>query len=544
MFYAVSRSLKAAGSDPYLISGFEILAYFCALTFAFRLLVTLKNSIDLRKMLKPQGIHGWLGDINSYHPKSLGLYTDNRDANGLFLGSMKHGRRELPLFYKGDSHGLILAGTGAGKTSSLSKGWVVGLGKHHNRIVTAKGPDIAISTYRYLTEELKHLVVCIDPYRLLKPFGIQSDDFNPCDMLVELADKESPDIFDKARELAFTLIPETIGDSGDNKIFRSVSRQLVIDVLVFLAVDQAETGELVCNLPFLRTLSTSSTEDMIAVFERMSIMPDYGGAISRAGKRHLSQFKNNMKSAQSFIVEMQEALAIFEPCTPLGQSFEHSTFNASDIKNPNKNLTVFIILPPEKSGTIDQAAGIILNTLCTVAIEADSFQPQVTIIADEFENMSAQPIPVIEKILKIGRTRGVRLMAFVQDGQSLKARYGELSSMFWTQSSLRIAMDIRSVDEAEEYSKLSGQRAVVTDSANVSETADEYGVGIKEEAIPLLRPDEFTRMPKFTAVIWKDNNPPLISNLVHYKMVSPWHTQIDDVPGAPPETDFPVKFKF
>ncbi|MBL4761027.1 MAG: type IV secretory system conjugative DNA transfer family protein [Mariprofundaceae bacterium] len=544
LLYLISRSLNAAGADAIFVWMFELGAGFCGLVLTVRLLGRIVSLFENRRLRKATGIYGWVERLNSHHPKKLGLHTDNKDGNGLLLGSIKRHWRDVPIFYKGDSHGLILAGTGAGKTASYSKIWAVSLGKHHNRIITAKGPDICIATYRYLTEELKHHVVCIDPYRLLKSYGIESDDFNPCDMLVKLADNRSSDIFDKAREISMCLIAEEIGASGENKIFRSVSRQIISDVLMFLAVEQADTGELVCNLPYLRTLSTSSTEDLIEVFQRMSIMPDYDGAIARAGKRFYSQFKNNLKSAQSFIVTMQEALAIFEPSTPLGKSFEHSTFKASDLKNPNKNMSVFIILPPEKSGSIDEAAGIILNSLCTTVIEADSFYPQCTIIADEFENLSNSPIPVIEKVLKIGRTRGIRLMAFCQDGQSLRARYGALSSMFWTQAAITLAMDIKSVDEAEEYSKRSGQRSIMTDSANVSEYNDGYSVSIKEEGIPLLRQDEFNRMPKFTAALWKDANPPLMLDMIHYKMVDPFVLQIDDVPNAPPEGSFPIKFKF
>lgn len=544
LFYVISRSLDAAGADPLIVRGFELGAAFCGILVAVRMLGGIINTFGNRRLLKAKGIHGWVEKLNSHHPKTLGLHTDNKDGNGLLLGSIKRWRRDVPVFYKGDGHGLILAGTGAGKTASLAKGWVVGLGKHHNRIITAKGPDICIATYRYLTEELKHHVICIDPYRLLKPFGIDSDDFNPCDILVELAEKRSPDILDKAREIAMCLITEQVGASGDGIIFRRISRQAIADILVFLAVEQAATGELCCNLPRLRTLSTSSTENLIEVFQRMSIMPDYGGTIARAGERFHSQFKNNLKSAQNFIVEMQESLAIFEPCTPLGKSFEHSTFKASDLKNPNKNMSVFIILPPEKTGIIDEASGIILNTLCTAAIEANSYLPQITIIADEFENQSSGIIPIIERVLKIGRTRGIRIMAFCQDAQSLRARYGQLASMFWTQSAITLAMDVRSVEEAAEYSKRSGQRSIVTDSANVSEDNDGYSVAIKEEGIPLLRQDEFNRMPKFTAALWKEANPVLMLNLIHYRSVDPWVHQIDDVPNAPPEGSFPIKFKF
>lgn len=541
--FGLYKGLKAMEAHDVLLYLFGGGALFCALLTSFRLVRDVQVGIALKRLLKPGGIHGRVEQLNGYDPRSLGLHTDNEDGNGLMLGHLMGSPAPELIYYKGDGHGLIAAGTGAGKTSSLSKGWTVGLGKHHNRIITSKGVDIAVATYRFLTQELKHHVVCIDPYRLMAAHGIQSDDFNPCDILVDLAEKESADIFDKAREIALCLIPEGLEASGENKIFRSVGRQFISNVLIYLAIEQAETGELCCNLAYLNRLLNSGTEDLLEIFSRMAIIPHFDGAVARAGKRFLSQFKNNPKSAQSFITETQEGLTIFEPATPIGKSCEYSTFKLSDIKNPNKNVTFHIILPPEKSGINDTFAGLALNSICTTAIEADSFHPQVTIIADEFENLSTAPIPVIERVLKIGRTRGVRLFAFIQDQESLKARYGQLSSMFWTQAAVFMAMDIRNVEEAEEYSKRAGQRAIVTDSATIPKQGGEFDVSVNEEGIPLIRLDELTRMPKFTAILFKEQNPPLMLDLVHYKQIDPWIYRIDDVPGSPAEGHFPIEYR-
>ncbi|MEO1748408.1 MAG: type IV secretory system conjugative DNA transfer family protein, partial [Pseudomonadota bacterium] len=507
VFYTSFQAMDAHFVYLYMFGGS---ALFCALVATLRLLRDIKNSIRFRWLLKPKGVHGRVEHLNSHDPTTMGLHTDNHDRNGLPLGHLRGSKAKKLLWYKGDGHGLIAAGTGAGKTVSLSKNWAVALGKHHNRIITSKGVDIAVATYRYLTQELGHEVINIDPYRLLKQHSIPSDDFNPCDILVDLAKRQSTDIFDKAREIALCLIPEVLGASGENKIFRSVGKQFITSTLIYLAIEQSETGELVCNLAYLNRLLNSGTDDLLDVFQRMSIIPHYDGAIARAGKRFVSQFQNSPKSAQSFITEAQEAIAIFEPATPIGQACEYSTFNASDIKNSDKNITINIILPVEKSGINDQFAGLVLNSLCTLAIEADRFHPQVTIIADEFENLSSAPIPIIERVLKIGRTRGVRLFAFIQDQESLAARYGQLASMFKTQAAIFMAMDIRSVDEAEEYSKRSGQRAIVTDSANMAEDNSDYGVSVKEEGVPLMRLDAFTRMPKFTAVLFKEQYAPLM----------------------------------
>jgi len=595
ILYGAYASLKSAGADPlflYMTGGGAALCG--ALTF-WRVAGEIKSALDRRQLLKPSGLHGRVETLNANHPDTLGLHLDNGDGNGIPLGvisSEESGQSpawkrkikavvgawlakpireqagpgwQMPttylgllrffrilsgswknsiVYYKGDGHLLIAAGTGGGKTSSLSKPTCVSLGKHHNRIVTSKGVDLAVSTYRFLTQVLGHDVVCIDPFRLLKSHGIKSDDYNPCDILVELAARQSPEIIDKAREIALVLIPEDLKASGENAIFRSIGRQFMSCALIHLAIEQEATGELCCNLAYLNKRLSGSTNDLMALFYDMALNDDFGGVVSRAGNRFIDMFKNVPKSAQSFATQAQDALEIFEPASMIGRSCEHSTFRASDIKNPNRNMTIHIVLPPEKSGLNDAFAGLCLNTLATICIEADSYHPPVTIIADEFESLSPSAgLPIIERVLKVGRSRGCRLMAYVQDLESLRARYGDLTNMFKTQSAIFMAMDVRSVDEAEEYSRRAGQRSVITDTASVDDKTGEISLSIKEEGVPLLRSDELTRMKKFRAIVMKEQYPPQLHDLLHYRCVDPWAFQIDDVPGSPPEGVFEITQK-
>lgn len=447
------------------------------------------------------------------------------------------------MYYDGDASGLFICGTGGGKTSSLAKPIRLALGAERNAIITSKGVDMAVSTHRFLTEELGQTVACIDPHRLLKKHGLKSDDFNPTEGLVELAEQRDVDLIEKAREVAQVLLPEPAGGSGDNKIFRSVGRQFITWCLVYLAIEQADTGFLCCNLAYLYRMLNDGPDVLLGFFQEMAMCPDFDGVISMAGKRFAGKFKNAPKSAESFLTEAQEALAIFDPVSMIGKSVEYSTFNAADLKTPGKKITVHIVLPVEKSESNNVFIALCLNTLISQCIEAGRFEPRVTIIADEFENISTAPIPIMERLLKAGRTLGIQLFAFIQDLKGLEARYKELTSMFITQSAILMVWDVRSVEDAEMFSKRAGQRSIVTDSASLPNTGGDYSVSVKEEGIPLLRVDQFTQMPKFQAVLFKEQHPPMIVDLVHFKEVDPWVHQIDHVSGALPEPEFRVRYK-
>lgn len=542
IFYGGYAALKSSGADPVYLYMTGGIAGFCATMAGIKFLLETKDWFRLRRMLRPQGIYGTTRKLNDLTPKEIGLKTKNPKGKGMAIGAQNGKRLQKLMFYDGDSHGIYVSGTGGGKTNSLSKNFRLSLGADVNAIITAKGEDMAVSLYRFLKDELGQQVVCLDPYRLMKKHKIKSDDFNPCERLIKLARKRSPDIFEKAREIAAVILPEPVTGGGDNKVFRNKGREFIAISLVFLALKESDTGELCCNLSHLNLILSDGTDQLIRFFMGMSACEEYEGTLARAGRRTLSKFKNTGKSAESFLTEAQNALLPFEPVSQIGKSVEYSTFNSADLKTKKKKITIFIILPLESNTLNEVYTGLCLNTLLTDCIAANRAEPRVVVIADEFENLSAGPLPITERVLKTGRTRGVQLHAFVQDLKGLEARYKELTSMFITQSAIFMAFDIRSVKEAEEYSKRAGQQSIVTDAAN----APEGGAGslsIKEEGIPLMRLDQFTQLPKFQAVLFKEQHPPMIVDLVHYKSVDPWAHLVDDVPGVPAEPDFKIRFK-
>ncbi|MEP5729995.1 MAG: type IV secretory system conjugative DNA transfer family protein [Sulfitobacter sp.] len=498
-----------------------------------------------RKLSKPQGIHGTTEELNSQRPKDIGLSECNKDGEGIYLGSQSDpslAGKLWPklLYYKGDGHCLFQAGTGGGKTSSVAGPIRLGLGAERNAIITAKDADMAVQFHRFLTQELGQQVVCIDPYRLMERHGIKSDDLNPFWRLIELAEYRSPEAIEKAKEIAKVLLPEPGGAQGDNKLFRDNGRDFLTWSLLFLAIEEAETGELCCNPAHLNGVLADGADQVTQFFMRMTCFEDYDGEIARAGRRFLGKFKNTAKTAEGFLTEAQTALDAYVPASRIGKSVRRSTFNPADLKTRGKKMTVFIILPAGLSDVNEGYVGLCLNNLARRCIEANTFLPRVTIIADEFEALSKGPLPVVETILKLGRSKGVQLCAFIQAKTGgLEARYKDLAPMFESQSAITMYWDMRNVKEAEEASKRAGQRSVMTESSNV----DQGSVTVQETGIPLLRLDQIMRRPKFQSILFKENHSPMILDLVHYKQVSPWNTWVDPVPGAQAEPDFKVRFK-
>ncbi len=298
-----------------------------------------------------------------------------------------------------------------------------------------------------------------------------------------------------------------------------------------------------CNLASLYSILYGSTQSVMDFFAEMQLCPDLEGTVRLAGEKFESKFRNGSKPAESYLTYAQEAVAIYNPATHLGKSVVNSDFDITDLKNPDTPTTVHIIIPPEQAHLVSSFAGLCLNTLLTSCIEANRFEPRVTVVADEFENLSDGPIPAILPTLKLGRSRGVQLFAYIQDISGLRSRYEEDWTAFLTQTAIQVVGTVKSTEDAEMWSKKAGQRSIITDTATMSDDGGDYSIGIKEEGVPSMRPDAFQHMPEFTATLFFKQNPPMVMDLIHYKMADPWVDEVDAVPGVAAEPDFPIIYK-
>ncbi|WP_346894821.1 type IV secretory system conjugative DNA transfer family protein [uncultured Roseibium sp.] len=470
-----------------------------------------------------------------------GLMISNPDGQGFPLGAVD-GRM---LFYDGPGHISIRAATNAGKTESSAALACFALGKDRNLVVTAKGPELVYLAARHRMN-IGQDVIIIDPFRLTKGSGLSTHDFNEIGHLVRYADQNSPELLDKARKIALLRIPEPPGASGENKFFRDSAQSLLAGCMSYAACLEAETGELICNLPALRTRLCGSDEALESFLLEMSRCERYEGSIADTAKRFLGRLKRAPKTAEAILTEIENALALYDKGSVLGQRTEYSDFDPADIKK--KPMTVFIVTDPGKSETHGSYAGAVIEVLMDMAIDADSFEPRVTFLLDEFANLSKGPIPSVLPALFIGRSRGAQLISYVQDTMSYQSRYGDEASAFTTQSEVIMAWSIRSVKDAEEYSKRAGKRAVVTENYNLPDGgirnyADRFSLSVSEKAIDLRRPDDFLQLADFKAVLFFKQQAPQFLDLVSYRMIEPWVHQAGTVPGAPPLNDLPITFK-
>lgn len=492
----------------------------------------------------PTGLHGRTDHVGLNELVLAGLKTSNPDGNGIPIGAIG----DTMLFYEGNSHVSVRASTGGGKSESSFAPTCFALGSHRNIIATGKGkePACLVAEHR---KSIGQEVVIIDLGNQMGGTGLKVSDFNPIGHLVELAERNDPKLIDEARKIAASLIFEPKGGAGGDSIFfRNQGRKWKTWFLCGAAVLEAMHGELICNLPALYTKINSGDDELKAFLTELTTLDHFENSISGAAKRILSKWKSSPKTFESVLSEVENGLEIYDPASHLGKSSIYtSDFDPRDIKR--KPMTILLVTDPTQSETHGIAAGLALEVLTNIALQANSFEPRVTIIADEFANLSKGALPSMLPTLYVGRSLGVQLITYVQDTSSYEDRYGKEASAFTTQCEVTIISKCSDVDDAENYSKRSGQISVMSESLNLpqgmeSDPNKSYSVTLSEQGIPRLRADDFLHLDNFKAAVFYKQLPAVMFDLVSYRQVLPWRDQAGTVPDAPPQDELPIRFQF
>jgi type IV secretory pathway TraG/TraD family ATPase VirD4 len=541
--YVLFRVVQSAALHPYFTLIFEWMFYYGLACTVWALIKDFRWFLFMRRLERPLGLEG---NVNAPHVKDLikaGLKTRNVDGQGFPIGSV-NGRY---LWFDGQGHVYISAATNGGKTESSAVPALMSFGVDRNPVVTAKGADLVriCAAYR---KALGQDVYIIDPFGICKDAGLSTHDFNEIGHLPKLAAIDSPELIEKALKSAMRRIPDDPNSKSDNKIFSDVARILLNGAIAYFAHVEADMGELVCNLPHIQRVFSGSDREFQMFLSDMELCEKSGGAISAIAKNFKAKVERTPKFAESVLTEVQSALALYTKGTILGMRTEYSDFDPTVIKD--SKCTIFIVLPPEKAETHGSYVGAVIDVFVEAAIEADSFEPRVTFLLDEFANLIKNgPLPSIITCLYIGRSRGAQLVIYVQTGASVKARYGDEASAFTSQAEVTMAWAIRDYQDAELYSKRSGNRAIMAHNYNLPEKstgqgAHQYSQGVSEKAVPIMRPEEFMQLPDFTAALFYKQQPVQVVELISYRQVLPWARQAGVDPSAPKAKPLPIKFRF
>ena len=484
------------------------------------------------QLKKPTGLYGTSFKPTIKDAVEFGLALDNSDGDG-FPAAALDGKI---LYYRGNSHVTCVASNGAGKSASVSIPMGFSVGKHKSLIFTGKGAEMSDIVGPYRRDVLKQDVFINDVWGIS---GEPNYCINPTGDLHEFVEREDTEALDISDGRSLILIPEA---KGDQKYFVDFARPILSDSIIFGVYNELDCGELSGNLPWVYQQFSGSEKHVKTFLQDMAGCEIYSGRIKRSGERLLGLLNQSPKTGLSVIGEITNALSLFDPATKLGQSIICSDFDVKRIKQ--KPTTIGICIPPDKINSHGLYAGLICDMLISTSLRARKLDVQCVFLLDEFGNLSKGEIPSIRTAQYLGRSLGTQLIMFAQD-TSIFERYEEPSA-FVTQSEVYMAWSVRDTKDAEELSKRSGNTSVMVENTNLNQdmsgdTNSQYSVGVTEKSVPLYRPDEFLQMQDYTAALFYKQNPPIMTDLVHYQSVKEWLAYANTNPAIQMD-GVPVKY--
>jgi type IV secretion system protein VirD4 len=457
--------------------------------------------------------------------KKAGMHN----PGGLFLGAMEGS----DLWHNGEGSAFIFAPPGTGKTvCSVIPQLLTTHQDRDRRPSSVFVLDLTGELYAVTARAMRgqgYEVFAVAPWheQMSAELKIPITDtgFNPLNIQLGSGVREQCD------QIARFLHPTPPNTSASSEYFIDFA-QMILSFGLLVLVQRSDLSQL--NLPALRRLLMSSTEELEKTLAEMTQCTDFNGAISQYANKLVSTKLDAPEEWSGAINTATKALRIYSDGTPLaGHVSTTAGFDFRNIKRGLKPKCVYLMIPPELVGT--QSAW--LNLVISTAIEqmgSDRTNKRVICLLDEFAN--AGYLPNLIKALGLYRKQGLQFAFYAQTMSQIKRLYGQegVTDMLAMCECIQ-AFGIRDPETLKMLSELSGQTTIKDVSTNFradlrGTTQTDYTATASSQSQPLLRPDDIRTMPEEKQLIFWKNLPPILADKVSYLNRRAWRKRADPNP--------------
>lgn len=461
--------------------------------------------------LKPSDKYGSARWATKKDHKRYGQFK----TKGLFIGVCVHTGR--PLFFRGETHGLILSPAGGGKTANFFIPALLHDGDHSMVVADLKA---ALACVTAKTRRKRHKQ---ETY-FLNPAGIAQDRlgpaarYNPLQILKDSWNEgRLQDLITDAQTIAYQLLQEP-PQSGENTYFRNGSRSIMVFCMLYLVTQESnKTATLSDVLKMLRNeaqlkeaLILASCSDLIKG-DLADIAHDLLSKTEDDDKRQWGPFREGAV----------QSLSAFSTSGWLAESTSTCDFRFADLKK--KKATVYLIADPTRMRVFAPWLGLLGWCALTELTRCRS-KKQVLFLFDEAANFKVEGL--VAKLTEL-RGYGCRVWFALQSLDAFAKVYGkdDLQTLL-EQCECQVFFGIQSYKTAELISKTLGNTTVKADNFSLGHALiDPVLFSVGEHARPLLTPDEVRGF--HDAVILIRGQPPIRALKVGYHEVRPWNNWAD-----------------
>lgn len=454
-------------------------------------------------MFSPFGKSRWAGlrDIRKHNQTKKG---------GLFLGQWRKWfflRRDI--HHHGEGHFITIAAPGGGKSTAAIIPSILEC-KEGSLVITDPKGELTAITRRH--RETMGRVVYLNPFHedFEKHTGLEYSDsgFNPFDAIENGSNLRAlADNF--ARLLCVTDRAES------QSYFKDEGAELLSLFITWIIRHELPENH---TLTYLYQLVRA---DPVKTFYYMSHVDD--PLINDDAIRFKKMVSTAPAQWQGAISKAQLATKRYVPTTPLAVHTAKSGFDPKWLKT--ENVTVYILVPSEHVQTAAPWLNLIIGLIGESVGRAGKACP-VTFLLDELPALGF--LPDLRTQMRQYRTSGLRMWLFTQTTDALADRdmYGQegfrdLMALCDTKQ----FFSIRSFQTAKEISEMCGERERLNRTLTTKEDVSAATVGV-----PLIRPEEITRLKKGQQIILRPEIPPIRARLVPYFTRKKWRDITDKNP--------------
>lgn len=438
-------------------------------------------------------------------------------ANGIFLGSMGHGRKSFDCRYDFEGSGSIISPPGGGKTARV---FIPTLLTDPGTFVVF---DPALDIYQTTHEQRERLgndvlVACpfpVDANEILSPdhqivdCGI--DFFGNIDF-----EGHPGTVREKIKNRVELFLPDKVKTDSKSRFFERDGRS-IID---FLCLDELRHGRRIL-LPNVRQRLLSGPTILNEAFVSAMDCSDFAGELAL-----LANGLNGVLTAapQQFSGGFgcaAQAIELFDGFSSVGSHVGGGGFDPARLKS-GRNVTIYVCYPGERVKTHSRIAAATMNYLLQQVCHGRT-ENRVTALIDEAAELGNgdSGIP-IARYMNIGRKHNLRVFCAWQEleGQVCE-RYGkEGVKQILAASDLMWITSLRGPETCETFSKMIGMRSA--ESINLSDRPQNVSVmpeqtfGRAHHSVPAMRPEELQRLDQRLALVLMGHHKPMLVNKVGY----------------------------
>jgi len=459
------------------------------------------------RSLLPAKTHGSAGWATRANARRGGLHRNE----GLFIG-VHEGR---VIRYENETHTLVLAPAGAGKTVCAV---IPQLGLvPTSMLVTDMKGELAAQTARYRQRVFKHKVVTLNPP---KGMGFDEHAYNVLQILVDDLEGSPEDAVSDARGIAFQLLREP-AKSDANHYFRAGSRTIIAFVCLGLAVREPGGASLVTVQRIVNDVPV-----LIAMLEDFKHDPALQGDLAAMAESLLACHKDTPREFQAFLNGAAQALEPFAASGRLARMSDRCTFRFRDLKT--EKLTIYLGCDMTRIKIFGPVVAL-WNWAAMLELQRMGDNRPVIFMLDEASNVVIEGLP---NALTALRGYGIRCYMVFQELEEITRVYGrEAQATILSQTPLKQFFGIGSHATAEMISKALGNETVATPSfALGTGLFDDIGENQGYAAKPLLSSDEVRQLPQDEQIVFIGNMRPLRCLKIGYHEIEPLRSRIDPNP--------------